>query len=299
VRLAALLLAAAAATVQSPESVTVTGTRGRQVLEKFIEGFTIPSRITGKMARWQDGICPVTIGLAPRFAAFITRRVRDVAAQAGAPVNAGTGCKPNIEIVFTATPQALIDRTRKDHPGFLGYYDNDAQLEKLATVSRPIQAWYTTATQDLHGKVEIDSGKTIGPGLEVWLPCPRTPGVCLVNLPNARAEAVTGSRLGDGLRSALYHVIIVADPNKLLAFEIGPLADYIALLALSQINIPESCQPLSSIVNLLGSCGQKSGALTENDLGYLKGLYHMGPERTLRTQQDEIAYQMEQTLSGK
>ncbi len=298
-RLAALLLAAAAATAQSPESVTVTGTRDRQVLEKFVEGFTIPSRITGKMARWQDGICPVTVGLAPRFTAFITRRVRDVAAEAGAPVNAGTGCKPNIEIVFTATPQALIDKTRQDHPGFLGYYDNDAQLQKLATVSRPIQAWYTTATQDLHGKIEVDSGKTIGPGLEVWLPCPRVPGVCLVNLPNARAVAVTGSRLGDGLRSSLYHVIIVADSGKLLAFEVGSLADYIALLALSQINIPESCQPLSSIVNLLQPCGQKSSALTENDLGYLKGLYRMGPERTLRTQQDEIAYQMEQALTGK
>jgi hypothetical protein len=121
----------------------------------------------------------------------------------------------------------------------------------------------------------------------------------LVNLPNARAVAVTGSRLGDGLRSNLYHVIIVADSGKLLAFEIGSLADYIALLALSQINIPESCPPLSSIVNLLGSCGQKSSALTESDLGYLKGLYRMGPERSLRTQQDEIAYQMERSLTGK
>lgn len=298
-RLAALLLAAAA-TAQSPESVTVTGTRDRQVLEKFVEGFTIPSRITGKMARWQDGICPVTVGLAPRFAAFITRRVRDVAAQAGAPVNAGTGCKPNIEIVFTATPQTLADTIRKDHRGYLGYYDNDTQLERLATVSRPIQAWYTTATQDLHGKVEIDSGKTAGQGLEIWLPCPdRLPPICQAFLPNARADAVTGSRLGDGLRSNLYHVIIVADPNKLPAFEVGSLADYIALLALSQINIPESCQPLSSIVNLLQPCGQKSSALTENDLGYLKGLYRMGPERTLRTQQDEIAYQMEQALTGK
>ena len=296
-KLAALFLAAAAAT--SPESVTVTGTRDRQVLEKFVESVTTPTRITGKMARWSDGVCPVTVGLGPRYAAFITQRIREVARQAGAPVNAASGCKANIQVVFTATPQALLDNIRKNHRFYLGYYDNQAQLETLATVSRPIQAWYTTATEDLDGKVEIDSGKTIGQGLEVWLPCDRVPGVCLVNLPNARAEAVTGSRLGDGLRSSLYHVIIVADPNRLLDHEVGALADYIALLALSQVNIPDSCQPLASIISLLTSCAQKSGALTGADLGYLKGLYRMGPERTLRTQQDEIAYQMEQSLAGK
>lgn len=296
-KLAALFLAAAA--TAAPESVTVTGTRDRQVLEKFVESFATPTRITGKMARWSDGVCPVTVGLGPRYAAFINQRVRDVARQAGAPVNPAAGCKANIEIVFSTAPQALLDNIRKNHRSYLGYYDNQAQLEKLATVSRPIQAWYTTATADLEGKVEIDSGKTIGQGLEVWLPCDRVPGVCLVNLPNARAEAVTGSRLGDGLRSSLYHVIIVADPNRLLDHEVGALADYIALLALSQVNIPNSCQPLASIISLLTSCAQKSGALTGADLGYLKGLYHMGPERTLRTQQDEIAYQMEQSLAGK
>jgi hypothetical protein len=119
-------------------------------------------------------------------------------------------------------------------------------------------------------------------------------------LPNAHAFAVTGSRLGDGLRSGLHHVIIVADPNKLLAYEMGSLADYIALVALSQVNVPDGCQPLSSIVSLLATdCADKASALTDNDRGYLKGLYRMGADRTLRTQQDEIAYQMEQALAGK
>jgi hypothetical protein len=218
----------------------------------------------------------------------------------GAPVAADKNCKGNIDVVFTTAPQKLIDGVRASHPNFLGYYDNESQLDRLATVSRPIQAWYTTTTEDLDGKAEFDSGKTIGMGLEIWVPCPRTPGVCLVNLPNARAFQTTGSRLGDGLKSSLYHVIIAADPGKLKDYEIGTLADYIAMVALSQINLPESCQPLSSIISLLTpSCDQKSNALSDADLGYLKGLYRMSGGRTLRTQQDEIAYQMEQTLAGK
>src|SRR3954463_9899300 len=163
-----LLLASGAAAAQPAsrpvENVTVTGTRERQVLEKFVEGFTTPNRITGKMARWNDGVCPITVGLAPKFAAFITQRLRDVAREAGAPVSANPACKPNIEIAFTTAPQALVNRLREKNSLYLGYHDNEAQLDRLATVTRPIQAWYTTATEDLHGNVEIDSGQTKGPG---------------------------------------------------------------------------------------------------------------------------------------
>ncbi len=48
------------------------------------------------------------------------------------------------------------------------------------------------------------------------------------------AFAVTASRLGDGLRANLHHVTIVADPRQLLDYEMGPMADYIAMLALSR-----------------------------------------------------------------
>ena len=36
-------------------------------------------------------------------------------------------CKPNIEVVFTTTPQALLDNIRKGEPVFLGYHDNGSQ----------------------------------------------------------------------------------------------------------------------------------------------------------------------------
>jgi hypothetical protein len=85
-----VMLLALPASAQAPESVTVTGTRSRQVLDKFVESFAAPTRMTGKLARWEDGVCPVAVGLKPAFLKFITRRLRDVAAQVGAPVNADT-----------------------------------------------------------------------------------------------------------------------------------------------------------------------------------------------------------------
>jgi len=301
----AFLVAAVPVAVAQPltaptEHVTVTGTRSREVIGGFVQSFVAPTRMTGKIARWEEGICPTAVGLKPAFLKFVIRRLKDVAVQAGAPVSSNTSCKANIEIVFTTNPQALLNGIAKEHGRYLGYADNGDQQKKLATVTHPIQSWYTTATQDLHGKVVMDSGKEVGPGMEVWLPCDRVPGICLVNLPNAHAEAVTGSRIGDGLRSNLYHVIIAANPDKLADYEIGPLADYVAMLALTQLNALDTCQPLPSIVNLLAAgCDRPVGALTENDLAYLRGLYKMGSDRNLRSQQDAIAYQMEQSLEGK
>jgi hypothetical protein len=279
----------------STESVTVTGTKSREVLQGFVKSLAAPTRFTGKIARWNDGICPIVAGLPSGFSKFVLQRVREVAAQAGAPVNNKAACKPNIEIAFTTKPQALIDSIRRTNIGYLGYHDNKAQLDGLAAVTRPIQAWYATATRDVNGQTDIDSAKVAGIGLRV--PCTPCPGG-YTYLPNARAVAVTGTRLGDGLRSLLYHVTIVADPSQLKEYEMGSLADYIAMLALTQLDSLDTCQQLPSIVNMLAKhCDSKSDTLTENDSAYLRGLYKMASDGTLQTQRDAIAFQMEQGLT--
>ena len=298
--LATVVSAGALAQSRPTENVTVTGTRERQVLEKFVQGFAAPARMTGKLARWEDDVCPMVVGLKPQFTAFIATRVKQIAAQVGAPVNKTHGCKPNIHIVFTTKPQGLIDNIKKKQPGFLGYYDNNAQRDALATVSHPIQAWYTTATRDLRGNLKVDSGKTVGTGMEITYACmPPQEGMCTLHLSNAHGNSVTGSRLGDGMRSAFYTVIITAQPDRLMDQEIGTLADYIAFMALTQVSSLDTCQPPASIMNLLVAGCPPSTALTGNDLAYLQGLYKMSPSRILAVQESEIAYQMEQSLKGE
>jgi hypothetical protein len=121
-----------------------------------------------------------------------------------------------------------------------------------------------------------------------------------LELSQARVTRVTGGRLRDGVTSELHHVIIVAEPGKLLDYDVGELADYIAMLSLTQLASLDVCQPLPSIVNLLvKDCAGQASALTENDLPYLKGLYKMSPDRNARSQADQIGYQMQQGLEGK
>jgi hypothetical protein len=284
----------------STESVTVTGTKSREVMQDFVKSFAVPTRAAGKLARWTDGICPIVAGVPPGFRKFIGQRVKDVAARVGAPVNGGATCKPNIEIAFTTAPQALMNLIKKKNAVLLGYHDSRKQLDQLATVTHPVQAWYTTATQDIRGNTQVDGGRTAGLGMEITYLCnPPNPEICTMHLPEAHAASVTGTRLGDGLRSGLYHVIIVADPNRLKEYEMGSLADYIAMLALTQASSLDTCQQLPSIVNMLAKdCDRKSDALTENDTAYLRGLYKMSPDMNLGVQQDQVAYQMEKDLTA-
>lgn len=282
----------------SVESVTVTGAKSRQVIEKYVQDFVSPARVTGKLTRWMDDVCPITTGLKPQFTGFISQRIRDVAVEVGAPVSVSASCKPNVEVVFTTAPQKLADNIRKHDAAFLGYADTRAQLDALAKVTRPIQAWYTTATRDLRGNTQVDSSRVAMNGAPVEIPCLECPSGTLT-LYGTSAVTVTGSRMSDGMRSALYHVIIVAEPAKLLDYEIGTLADYIVMLALSQLSSTDVCEPLPSIANLLvKDCANAGRELTAADLAYLRGLYHMSPDRTPVTQENEIVSRMQQELGG-
>jgi hypothetical protein len=288
------------------ENVTVTGTKPTDAaIGKFVEALTIPTRAADKLARWRDGVCPLIVGARPEVGIAIVKKIREVAATVGAPVNTREGCPNNIEVIFTTEPQALLDDVRVMHPNLLGYFDNSAQAEQLATMRSAIQSWYITASVDRKGQVQVDGARKGGVTLTMMLPQAGwggpsvAPTMFTMNLPNATAAAATDGRLGDGISSTITNVVIVADTSKLLNREVGVLADYIAMLALSQVRPPDGCQEMPTILNLLvPDCSRATGALTAADIAYLKGLYKMTPNAKAFGQRDEIRYQMKKALGA-
>jgi hypothetical protein len=151
-----------------------------------------------------------------------------------------------------------------------------------------------TQTRDLRGNVLTDVAHRNGPGVEI--PCGPTP--CY--LPDAAIFKTSNSRLGDGLRSEFQHVIVAADPTKLTDYAMGQVADYIALVALAQVATPDACQPIASIANLLASgCDSNPDGISDNDLAYLSGLYHMHATYDWRLQQNEIVSRIETRTTGQ
>src|SRR3954463_6296691 len=108
-----------------PESVTVTATKpSEEVIKGYIEKRIAPTRVVVRLARWTKPVCPQTIGLGPVYAKYVTRRIRDIAGAVGAPLDPDLACRPSVEVVFTTTPQGLLDNVRKKQPLLLGYHDN-------------------------------------------------------------------------------------------------------------------------------------------------------------------------------
>ena len=107
----------------------------------------------------------------------------------------------------------------------------------------------------------------------------------------------SGSRLGNPHGSGFYNVLIVAEPAKLTDYEVGTLADYITMLALSQPASLDSCQELPSISNLLAKgCDTASRKITDGDLAYLQGLYKVPTGSGFSAQRNTIRYEMKKTL---
>ncbi|MES2473496.1 MAG: hypothetical protein V4601_11740 [Pseudomonadota bacterium] len=284
-----IVLAAVIGQAQSPappspsDSVVVTAPQDapNQVIQDFIWSYAAPTVLSEKLPRWQTGICPVAVGLRPEAIALILARLKDNAAKAGAPLDGRINCTPNLEIVFTTTPQALLDNVRKKHPGYLGYSRRSAQADRLAVVTHPIQAWYLTASGSmLGGRMMLDSPMIIGPrGLETLYSTPQWP--------------VSGRFTYDGLQSEFYHVFIVINPDRLVDQEIGSLADYISFMALSRVASLDHCQKLTTVMNLLlRDCAAAAPALTEGDLAFLRGLYKMRQGYKAVVQRSGIAESM-------
>ena len=255
----------------------------REAIANFIDAFATPTHMSGKVARWEEPVCPVMTGQKPNVSAFVTQHVTAVAAAVGAPVTSDKACTPNIEIVFTTAPQALLDNVRQRAADYIGYASSASELEKLATVTHPIQAWYATGIRDARGRYTTDSGRDRGVST------------------SANTAKVTGFRLTDGQHTIIHHVLIVIDPAKLPVQEIVPLSDYIAVLALAQIGSLDDCRPLPSIANMLApACDRKTNSITANDLAYLHGLYKMPSDRLqLAIQKNDIADGMAQALGTR
>jgi len=274
-----LAIPAASAAVGPPivPEVTVTAPRppepqqlAGESVPNFVKSHGKPTILSGQLGRWVTEICPRTEGLAPAFNGFVSARVEAIAASVGAPHQWAAQCRRNVAIYFTPDPQALLDEVTKHAPQLLGFH-YPHQVKRLATVNRPIQAWYVTAIRGMSGADVID---------DIW-----------GSLPPGRL----GSRLTLGRSSLIVFVLVVADSRKLANYSVGSISDYIALLTLSRPDSLDGCGQLPSIIDLMSPvCGSSSTAtaMTAGDTAYLRALYSLNMEQPLSLQRSDIQDKM-------
>jgi hypothetical protein len=254
----------------------------------FVQSHGAPGRI-GQLARWTERVCPLTLGLSPGLNDFVSGRVRLLATRAGAPVQKARRCRPNIEILFVAQPQLLMDAVARRRSELLGFH-YVASTRRLATVTRSVEARYLTSTQGGAGDAapDIAAGKPMDAGGTITGP---------VSLANAGTMpgGCAGSRLTACLSSLFSNVLVVVDAPAMERRPIGPIADYIAMLALSQARSLDACDALPSILDQfsVGCAGRRAPATwTEGDIAYLKALYSIDLTVTMALEKAKIAGRM-------
>jgi hypothetical protein len=238
---------------------------------QFVREHLPASTFSEQYPRFRDEICVKVVGLPAEFDAFIAKRITEIATQVGAPVSKDDDCRPNIDVVFSTEPQALISDIARRKDILLGFYWNSRDLKKLATFSRSVGAWYVTRTRS-------DSGES---RLEIHDPTDHlSPRV-------GRA----GSRLSNGMSTEVVHSLILADANKVAGEKIDAVADYMAVLALARWQGLERCNAVPTILNLMadGCEGEAPEAATSSDLALLTGLYSVDPRESGAQQRATIA----------
>jgi hypothetical protein len=233
----------------------------------------VDTTTTGNLARWRGGrqsICPLTEGLSPGYNAFVTARLRALAAYVGAPVESDLQCKANVQILFTSHPQEKMDSITKwaTGPAFHNRYAGGGKDLIAFKSDHAIQGWYMTTGG---GSVVLNTdvgmvGFSIQP---VW------PEIAQRYI----GSTATGTRVsgGSGTGSGIGIVILVVDTTKVVGYTIGTIADYLAMLTLSVAQSPDHCDPLPSILDIMSSsCGSREmpTGITAGDLAFLKALYY-------------------------
>jgi hypothetical protein len=261
------------------ETVVVTAPRTRQeidaIVSRFVDLHAATNRKTGQYMRDDIGpVCPITLGLPQAFDDFITARVVKVAASVGAKTDATGKCAPNIEILFTDQPKAVVkslsDRT---HGAILGMHFTH-ETPRLLDVTHPIQGWYVTGTRVFDDTVapvtSVEPDGSTESSADNRMPRPDSA------YHNAPDRVALGTRIPSRRISSILNVLIVADIREVGGHEVGSIADYVTMLALSEPRSLDQCNDLPSILDLMSSqCSSRArpDKLTDSDMAYLKGLY--------------------------
>ena len=292
------------------DEVTVSARKfDRTTLEKvivprFVRSHAATSPVIAQLGRWHAPVCPQVTGLRADYAGLVAQRIGQITAKVGAPTPAsGKKCAANVEVVFSATPQSLLDHIAKDYRWLLGYYDA-SQTKEVITVDRPIKAWYVTGTRAMNpiqkpvgGLNGGQSGDPTNPsaipfndGAQIDAPGGQRPGAGRLGV-----GGIAGSHLTEGLTSELMHALIVVDTRTVSRYSLAEISDYVAMLALTRLASLDTCSDLPSITELLSKqCSEHATAhsMTAADFAFLTALYSSDLEPHLNVEQGEIRDRM-------
>ncbi|MFN4091895.1 MAG: hypothetical protein ACK4FG_03240 [Brevundimonas sp.] len=259
----AIPAAAAAQTSAAPseaqestvDGIVVLGMPLRDQVETFVDTVTGPPPGRGP-ARWNErsGVCVGVVNLAREAAQAMADRVSGVAGDLGLRIGE-PGCSPNIIIIATddapGLTRAMVERSPYAfRPAYAGAARSSRELELFVSSDRPIRWW--------HVAIPV-VGENGGPAV-------RMPG-------DESPPLIPGSgRLTTEVRNRLLRAYVIVDIDQAEGLTLRQLSDYVAMVALVQIDPDAQVDGFNTILNVVTDPSTAS-QLTDWDHAYLSSFY--------------------------
>lgn len=250
------------------EDVVVEGRQLEALVRGFVREVSQPANNRG-LARWNRPICVGVVNLRNDVGQYVIDRISDIAreleVEAGEP-----GCRPNILIVAADDGAALASAIVEDRPRNFDLRHNGTDagtraFRNFRTGDQPVRWWQISMP------INSDNGERA-----VRLPGDEQP-------PQIRVFAA--SRLRTQIRDDMVRSVIIVDVERLGGANLAQLADYLALVALAQVDAEGDTSSYPTILNLFEDPASAPAGLTAWDRSYLTALYEHDQLRINRNSQ--------------
>jgi hypothetical protein len=254
------------------ETITVEAARARervvQQVNQFVSAIAV-KRSDQSLANWQREIpiCPLVAGLPRGDGEYMLTRLSQIAAAAGAPL-APQHCKPNLYVIVTSEPDALLKAWHKRDVNLFESGDDHGggEIRQFLGAKLPIRAWYNAEFYEADGRQLLGSGGA-GCGLDIA-------SAGALNGQRMNCSATAGRIRFNDVRN-LSSAIVLVDATRAKGVSFGQLAAYVSMVGLAEIKISPAVASTPSILQLFSDSAKPAPTgLTEWDKAFLKGLYH-------------------------
>ncbi|MEZ5973127.1 MAG: hypothetical protein R3C31_15050 [Hyphomonadaceae bacterium] len=269
--IAGLVLATPAA-AQGENDIVVTAPLLEEAARAFAREVAAPPAREDQLTRFESRVCPGIVGLSARQGQFVVDRISQRALELNLEV--GTpGCRANILVIVTNNPdgvaQALADEQRYLMANY-GMQENlntrgAEALADFVETNRPIRWWHVSQTQTADGQV-LGHTNPYGRLISVFEQEFRGTEV-------TRQSMANFGRLSRPTLQSVRNVVVIVDATGARNVRVDALADYIAMVSLSQTEPDANTDGYDTILNLFSDPPSGETGMTEWDLAYLQGLY--------------------------
>jgi len=275
------------------ETVEVTASREkmRQEINTFVHKVT---RMEGEfVGRWGGLVCPMVVGVSDAQTQFIQRRIVEVQDQARKKKSRPDAkCDPNLFVIITDDSDKVLADWKERDPGMFRWKTRE-NVSRSAGPG-PVKTWHNAILTAADGRAVNEASMLTGRGN------PSSSQVTTGSRINIdKPSCPSGSRIQAGCWEHINAVVVLVDARQTGKVTITQLADYIAVVSLSQIDLTADLGGVDSILRLYGRPPAEVPpmGITEWDHAFLNGLYRAS--YSPKNQQRDIAARMVRELAPR